>query len=81
MKRLLAVLAACILLAPAFATTTTFFGRWWLSLMVGLLITAAGPLIYFNWLGVPWDFTVDMILDIFLNWGITGLWLAWYFRK
>jgi hypothetical protein len=78
---LLALLAACILLSPAFATVSTFFGRWWLSLMVGLLITASGPLIYYNWLAVPWDFTVDMVLDVFMNWGITGLWLAWYFRK
>lgn len=77
----LAVLAASIILVPAFTTLTTFFGRWWLTLVIGLLINATGPLIHYNWMGAPWPFTVDMVLDNFLNWGITGLWLAWYFRK
>ncbi len=77
----LAVFAACILLAPGFATLNSFFGRWWLTLVAGLLITACGPLIHHNWLGVPWNFTVKMILDTFLNWGITGLWLAYYFGR
>lgn len=77
----LAVLAASILLAPAFASMSSFFGRWWLSLVVGLLVCASGPLIQYNWLGLPWDYTVDMLIDTFLNWGITGLWLAWYFKN
>lgn len=77
----LAVLAVCILLAPAFTTIDSFFGRWWLTLIVGLLINASGPLIQFNWMGVPWEFTLDMIVDNFLNWGITGLWLAWFLKK
>ena len=77
----LAVLAASIILVPAFTTLNTFFGRWWLTLVIGLLLNAAGPLLHYNWMGAPWPFTVDMVLDNFLNWGITGLWLAWYFRK
>jgi len=78
---LIAVLAAVILLAPAYAASPTFFGRWWLSLMVGLLISAASPLIEFNYMGFPWSYTLDIITDIFVNWGLVGLWLAWYFRK
>jgi hypothetical protein len=77
----LTILAACILLMPAFAASSTFFGRWWLTLVTGLLISAAGPLIYYNFMGWPWNYTIDIIVDIFLNWGIVGLWLAWYFRK
>ena len=77
----LAVLAACILLAPAFATMNSFFGRWWLTLVAGLLICATGPLIYHNWMGFPRGFAMDMIVDTFLNWGITGLWLAYYFGR
>ena len=76
----LAVLAVCLLLAPAFAKMSSFFGRWWLSLLVAMLIICTGPLIDFNWMGHSWEYTKDMILDTFLNWGITGLWLAWYFR-
>ena len=77
----IAVLAVCILLAPAFASTSSFFGRWWLVLLVGLVITMSGPMISHNFMGTPWDFTLDMIVDTFANWGIVGLWLAWYFRK
>ena len=77
----LIVLAACILLMPAFAASASFFGRWWLCLVVGLLVSAAYPLINHNWMGVPWGYTVDIIVDIFANWAILGLWLAWYFRK
>ncbi len=75
------MLAACIILVPAFTTMNTFFGRWWLTLVVGLLVSCCGPLIEYNWMGMPWNYTRDMVMDIFLNWGITGLWLAWYFRK
>lgn len=78
---LLAVFSACLILVPAFTTLNTFFGRWWLTLVVGLLVNACGPLINYNWLGMPWNFTADMILDVFLNWAIVGLWLAWYLRR
>ena len=77
----IAVFAACLLLVPAFTTVSTFFQRWWLALVVGLLINACGPMIGYNWLGMPWNYTAAMILDNFLNWGVTGLWLAWYFKR
>lgn len=77
---LLATLAACILLAPAFAISNSFFARWWLALVAGLFLNACGPLIQYNWMGIPWNFTMDMVVDNFLNWGITGLWLAYYFK-
>jgi len=77
---LLASLAICIMLAPAFSVTESFFGRWWLTLVAGLFLNACGPLIQFNWMAMPWDFTMDMIADNFLNWGITGLWFAFYFK-
>ena len=78
---LLTMLAACILLAPAFVSMSSFFGRWWLTLVVGLLVSACGPLIQYNWMGIPWEFTEKMILNTFLAWGIPGLWLAYYFKK
>jgi len=77
----LAVLVVCIILAPAFVSTNSYFGRWWLVLLVGLLISLCGPMINYNFMGYPWEFTLDMVVDIFANWAIVGLWLAWYFRK
>jgi hypothetical protein len=77
----LASLAACILLAPGFAAMNSFFGRWWLVLLIGVVLAISGPLINFNWMGAPWQFTLDMVMDNLLNWGILGLWFAWYFRN
>jgi hypothetical protein len=77
---LLASLAICIMLVQSFSVTAGFFGRWWLTLVAGLFLNASGPLIQFNWMAMPWDFTIDMVADNFLNWGITGLWFAYYFK-
>jgi len=77
----IAVFAACIILVPAFSTTNSFFQRWWFTLVIGLIVSTCGPLINYNWMGMPWNFTADMILDYLLTWGVTGLWLAWWFRK
>lgn len=77
----LALLAACIILTPSFAAMSSFFGRWWLALLVGLLLSAYGPLQQFNWMAVPWNFTADIVLGTLLDWGVTGLWLAWYFGR
>lgn len=77
----LATLAACIILVPGFTVMNSFFGRWWLVLVLGFLLSASGPLLQYNWMGYPWKFTFDMILDNLLNWGITGLWFAYYFNN
>ena len=77
----IAVLAACIILVPAFTTTTSFFQRWWFTLVVGLIVIASGPMLNYNWMAVPWSYTMEMVFDNFISWALTGLWLAWYFRK
>lgn len=76
----LAVLALCIMLSPALSLRSSFFGRWWLILVAGLFVNACVPLVQYNWMAVPYNFTIDMVLDNFLNWGVTGLWLAYYFK-
>lgn len=78
---LITLFAACMLLIPGYKTMNTFFGRWWLTLFVGVLVSAAGPLINYNWMGAPWSYTIDLIMDVMVNWGITGLWLAYYFKN
>jgi hypothetical protein len=77
----IAVFSACLILLPGFKNTDSFFGRWWLTLLIGVVISAAGPLINYNWMGSPWDFTVEMILDILINWSVVGLWFAFYFKN
>lgn len=77
---LIAALAACIILLPAFAISKSFFSRWWLTLVAALFLNACGPFIQNNWMGIPWDYTLNMVMDNFLNWGIAGLWFAYYFN-
>lgn len=77
---LLAVLCACILLAPSLTTNNSFVGRWLMVLVAGVFVTACGPLIEYNWMAMPWNFTVDIIMDVMINWGIVGLWLAFYLK-
>jgi len=77
----MAVFAACLILIPGFKNANSFFGRWWLTLLVGVVICAASPLINYNWMGTTWDFTVEMIVDILVNWSIVGLWFAFYFKN
>jgi len=76
----IAALALSIILAPAFSVSRSFFGRWWLTFMAALFLNACGPLIQNNWMGFPWNYTYDMIVDNFLNWGIAGLWFAYFYR-
>lgn len=57
-----------------------FFGRWWLVLMVAVLM-GAGQMMGWNWMGMPWHYVKDMVLTGFLDWALVGVWLAWYFRS
>ena len=77
----LAVLAACIILMPAFTVMDSFFGRWWLVLLIGLLVAASSHLMNYNWMGFPWEYSKMLVMDVMVNWGITGLWLSWYFKN
>jgi len=77
---LLATLALSIILAPAFSVSESFFGRWWVTFMAALFLNACGPLIQANWMGMPWNYTFDIVIDNFLNWGIVGLWFAYYYK-
>lgn len=76
-----AVMALCIILSGTFGNATSFFGRWWLVLLAGLLLVTQGPLMQHNWMGFPYEFTLRMAVDIFGNWAVAGLWLAWYFGR
>jgi hypothetical protein len=76
----LSVLMICFMLSASFSGNNSFVGRWMYVLMAGIFITACGPLIENNWMGMPWGFTMEMVMDNLLNWGIVGIWLAYYFK-
>ena len=78
------------LVAVAFAVTifvmakdklNTFFQRWWLFIVIGLIVSCNTYLIEWNWMGFPWHYTATMLVDVIMEWGLCGAWVAWYFRK
>ena len=73
------VLAACLLLAANM--NGTFFSRWWMVMMVAVVVIFHKDLMNWNWSGYSWEYTRDMVLDTALGWAITGVWLSWWFGR
>jgi hypothetical protein len=77
---LLAVMSAVIILALAKDRLKTFFMRFWIILLIGFIVALNSYLLDWNWMGFPWHFIKRELLDVFAEWGLVGLWLAWYFK-
>ena len=73
------IFAACMLLAKNMAGS--FFSRWWMVMMVAVVIIFGVHLMNWNWMHYSWNYTRDYILDTAVGWGLCGLWLAWYMGK
>ena len=78
---LLAVMAAVILLAMSKDKLKTFFMRWWAVMLIGFIVALNSYLLEWNWMQFPWHFIKGEVVDTFMEWGLCGLWLAWYFRE
>ncbi len=78
---LLAVMAAVILLAMSKDKLKTFFMRWWAVMLIGFIVALNSYLLEWNWMQFPWHFIKGEVVDTFMEWGLCGVWLAWYFRK
>ena len=73
------VFAACVLLVANM--NGSFFSRWWMVMMVAVIVIFHQHLMDWNWMGNSWAYTRDMILDTACGWALTGLWLAWWFGR
>jgi hypothetical protein len=73
------VFAACTLLINNI--TGSFFSRWWMVMMIAVVIIFGVYMMEWNWMGHSWNYTRDFILDTALGWGVCGLWLAWYLGR
>lgn len=78
---LLAVMGAVILLVMSKDKLKTFFMRWWAVMVIGFIVALNSYCIEWNWMQFPWHFIKGEVIDTFMEWGLCGLWLAWYFRK
>ncbi|HTA81602.1 MAG TPA: hypothetical protein VK783_01620 [Bacteroidia bacterium] len=78
---ILAAMTAVILLVLAKDKLRTFFMRWWVVMLIGFVIALNSYLTEWNWMQFPWHFIKGEVIDTFMEWGLCGLWLAWYLRK
>ena len=77
---LLSAMFVVILLAMSKDKLTTFFMRWWAVLLIGFVVVFNSYLLEWNWLMFPWHFIKGEIIDTVVEWGLIGLWLAWYIK-
>lgn len=77
---LLAVISAVIILLLARDRLRTFFMRWWVIMLIGFIVALNSYMLDWNWMGFPWHFIKREIVDVFAEWCLCGIWLAWYFR-
>lgn len=60
---------------------TTFFERWTVVMLFAVIVSIQGYLMAWNWMGHPWHYIRGFVLDIYLSFGLCGIWLAYYLRK
>jgi hypothetical protein len=77
---LFAVMSAITILLLAEARLRTFFMRWWVIMLIGFIIALNSYMLDWNWMGFPWHFIKREIIDVFVEWALCGIWLAWYFK-
>ncbi len=77
---LLAVMSAAIILVLAEDKLRTFFMRFWVILLIGFIVALNSYLLDWNWMGFPWPFIKRQLIDVCAEWGLVGLWLAWYLK-
>lgn len=78
---LFAVMCAVILLVMSKDKLKTFFMRWWAVMLIGFIVALNSYFLEWNWMQFPWHFIKGEIVDTFMEWGLCGIWLAWYFRE
>jgi len=74
------VLIAVIILLAAGDKLNSFYMRWWIVMLLAVIISIEGYLMNWNWMGYPWHYIKGFIVDNLIAWGLCGIWLAWYLR-
>ena len=76
----ISVLIAVIILLAAGDKLKSFYMRWWIVMLLAVIISIEGYLVNWNWMGYPWHYIKGSIVDNLIAWGLCGIWLAWYLR-
>jgi hypothetical protein len=77
---LFAVMSAITILLLAEDRLRTFFMRWWVIVLIGFIVALNSYMLDWNWMGFPWHFVKREVIDVFAEWSLCGIWLAWYFK-
>ncbi len=78
---ILAVLAVSVILVAARDRLSGFFQRWWIVMLVPLIMLCLDHAPQLIWMGYPFHYVSGFITDAFFEWAIVGAWLAWWFRR
>lgn len=77
----ISVFCVSLILLAASSKVNTFGGRLWIVMLIALLFAFQGPMSDYNWMHFPWHYVRPMIIDIFVSWGLCGIWLSWYLGR
>lgn len=77
---LFAVMSAITILLLAIDKLPSFFMRFWVVLLIGFIVALNSYMLDWNWMNFPWHFIKRQLVDVFVEWALVGLWLAWYFK-
>ena len=77
----IAVFLVALILGLAQDKLSGFFQRWWLVMLIPVLMCFSGPIVDMNWMGFQWHYVKGIILDHLVSWGLVGAWLSYYMGK
>ena len=58
----------------------SFVQRWKPALAMGLFAGLAGPMVNWNFMGAPTDWSLFLVLDGLVTWALAGLAIAWVMK-
>jgi hypothetical protein len=77
----IAVFIVSLILIAARDRITSFFARWWLVMLVPVVMLCMDHAPQLLWMGYPWHYVSGFITDAFFEWALVGVWLGWWYRK
>lgn len=78
---LFTVVFAVVIFVMAKDKLKTFFMRWWFFIVIGFIVALNSYFLELNWMQYPWHYIKGFIVDVIMEWGLCGAWLAWYLRR
>lgn len=78
---LLSVFCVSLILGAGATQLTSFFNRWWMVMLIAIVINMQSFMMDWNWMATSWHYVKGFVFDIFISWGLCGAWLAWFYGR